>query len=65
MTEPTIDTTKHARDMSPAEYEAKLAELRRSPPPKPPPVETPTLTAKDMSEYERAEWLAEHRRKFR
>jgi ribosomal protein L29 len=35
MTEPTIDTPKHARAMTPEEYKARLAELRRGPPPQP------------------------------
>ena len=61
MTEPTIDTKK-ARDMTPEEYKARLAELRRGAPLQPLPVETPTRSAKDMSEKERAEWLANYKR---
>jgi hypothetical protein len=62
MTEP-INTTIRAADMTPAQREAFLAQCRKiagaSPPP---PVETPTRTAKDMSEKERAEWLANYKR---
>jgi ribosomal protein L29 len=55
-----IDTPKHARDMSPAEYEAKLAELRRgaSPPPRP----TDTRSARDMTPEEREATLNELKR---
>jgi hypothetical protein len=60
MTEPTID--KKARDMTPEGYKAKLAELRRGPPP--PPVTLPERHARDLSESERREWLQAHRRKF-
>ena len=63
MTEPTIDTPKHARDMSEAERQAFLAKCRKlDVSPKPPPVETTTRTARDMSEQERAEWLANFKR---
>jgi hypothetical protein len=62
MTEP-----KHARDMTADEYAATLSKLRRGPataaPPQP--VDQPERTAKTMSEQERAEWLQNHRRKFR
>jgi hypothetical protein len=61
MTEPTID--KKARDMTPEEYKARLAELRRGSPPQPVPL--PEKHARDMSDQEKSEWLAEHRRKFR
>jgi hypothetical protein len=60
MTEPKL-----AKNMSPEEYKAKLAELRRGPPPQPLPVETPTRSAKDMSEHERSEWLANYRRSLK
>jgi len=63
-----INTSKHARDMSESERQAFLQQCRKlgaAAKQPPSPVETPTLTAKDMSEYEREEWLAEHRRKFR
>lgn len=53
---------KHARDMMPAEYAAKLAELRRGQPPSAPP--SPEKHARDMSASEKSEWLAAHRRKF-
>jgi hypothetical protein len=57
MTEP-----KHARDMSPQEYQAKLAELRRGQPPEPMPL--PEKKANQMTEAEREIWWSEHRRKF-
>jgi hypothetical protein len=61
MTEPKL-----AKNMSPEEYKAKLAELRRGPPPKPvPPPVDPTKHARDLSAEERAEWLQAHKRKFR
>jgi hypothetical protein len=57
MTEP-----KHAKDMSPAEYEATLSKLRRGPATAAVPL--PEKHARDMSEQERAEWFQNHRRKF-
>jgi hypothetical protein len=59
MTEPN---EKRAKDFSPAEYEAKLAELRRGSPMAPQP--SPEKHARDMTERERAEWLRDHKRKF-
>jgi len=74
MTEP-INTSKHARDMTTEEYKAKLAELKRGAPPQPakqsanservPNFELPEKHARDMSDAEKSEWLAEHRRKHR
>ncbi len=52
---------KHVRDMSDTEKAAKLAELKREP--RPVPVET-TKRASEMSEVERQQYLAEHRRRF-
>jgi hypothetical protein len=47
---------RHARDVTPAEYEAKLAELKRGPKPEPlPPID------KTATDAERAEWLREHK----
>ena len=60
MTEPN---EKRAKDSSPAEYAAKLAELKRGAPP--PPVTLPEKHARDMSDQEKSEWLAEHRRRWR
>ena len=62
-----IDTSKNARDMSDQEKRAFLEACRKldAAPKPPPPVETPTRSAKDMSAQEQAEWLQEHRRKFR
>jgi hypothetical protein len=59
MTEPN---EKRAKDFSPAEYEAKLAELRRGPPPQPLPL--PEKHARDMSDQEKSEWLSAHRKRF-
>jgi hypothetical protein len=66
MTEPTPlpPTDKLARDMNDQEKRAFLEACRKlDAAPKPPPVETPKH-ARDLSESERAEWLAAHRRKF-
>jgi hypothetical protein len=52
---------KLAKDMSPTEYAAKLAELRRGPPMAPLPL--PEKHARDMSPEERDAWMAQHRRK--
>ena len=61
MTEPTIDTTKKARDMTPEEYKARLAELRRGPPPQP--VTLPEQKhARDMTPEEREAKLNELKR---
>jgi hypothetical protein len=54
-------TDKHIRDMSPEEAAAALAEIKRGPPPVP--VET-TKRASEMTEVERQQYLAEHRRRF-
>jgi hypothetical protein len=55
---------KHARDMTPEEYTAKLAELRRGSPPRPD-VPLPTdKRAKDLSESERQEWLKNYRKRI-
>jgi len=62
MTEPN-EKQKRAKDFSPAEYQAKLAELKRLAPPQS--VTLPEKHARDMSDQEKSEWLAEHRRKFR
>jgi hypothetical protein len=61
-----IDTTKSARDMTPAEREAFIRQCKKlesasSSQSKP----VDSRSAKDMSESERREWLAEHKRKFR
>jgi ribosomal protein L29 len=52
---------KRAKDFSPAEYEAKLAELKRG---APPPMSTPVTPkhARDMTEAERAAKLDELKR---
>jgi hypothetical protein len=63
---------KKAAAMTPQERLTKLAEIRRAaitaerapPPPIDPDPNAPRL-AKELSEAERAEWLREHRRKFR
>jgi hypothetical protein len=62
MTEP-IDTTKSARDMTPAEREAFIRQCRKleSAPPQQP---VDTRSARDMSPDERKAWMAAHRRKF-
>ena len=54
-------TEKHVREMSPEEAAATLKELRRGPKPEPMPTDK---MAKDMNARERAEWLAEHQRRF-
>jgi ribosomal protein L29 len=56
------DEIKHARDMTPGEREAKLAELKRGAPP--PPVTLPEKHARELTESERSEWLREHKRRF-
>jgi hypothetical protein len=62
MTEPM---TKSARDMTPAEREAFLAQARKlEAASSQRPIDT-TRSAKDMTKEEREEWLAEHKRKFR
>jgi ribosomal protein L29 len=52
---------KHARDMTPQEAAAKLAELRKGPAPEPLDM---SKTAREMTPAERAEWLCEHKRRF-
>jgi hypothetical protein len=66
MTEP-IDTTIRAADMTPAQREVFLAQCRKiAAAPKPPPAATTTQqAARDWSESERDEWLANYRRRFR
>jgi len=54
-------TAKHVREMSPEEAAKTLKELRRGPKPEPMPTDR---MAKDMTARERAEWLAEHQRRF-
>jgi len=56
------DEIKKARDMTTEEYKAKLAELRRGPPPQPVPL--PEKHARELTESERSEWLREHKRRF-
>jgi ribosomal protein L29 len=58
------DEIKHARDMTPGEREAKLAELRRGPPARPD-VPLPEKHARDLSESERQEWLSAHKKRFK
>lgn len=53
--------TKLAKDMTPAERAAALEEIKRGPDPEPMPVDK---KAAEMSEAERREWLAEHKRRF-
>jgi ribosomal protein L29 len=60
-----IDTSKHARDMTPAERQAFLQQCRKLDAAPPKPVETTTRTARDMSAQERAEWLADYKRSLR
>jgi len=66
MTEPTPlpPTDKLAKDMTEAEKQAFLAQCRKRAAASPEPVE-PTKHARDLSAEERAEWLANYRRKFR
>ena len=63
MTNP-IDTSKNARDMNDQEKRAFLEACRKLDVAPPKPVETTTRTARDMSERERAEWLADHKRRL-
>jgi hypothetical protein len=58
------DEIKHARDMTPGEREAKLAELKRGAPPQPA-VTLPEKHARDMSDQEKSEWLSAHKKRFR
>jgi hypothetical protein len=58
---PTDPQPKMARDMDAAERTQALAAIKRGPPPVP--VET-SKKASEMSELERREYLAEHRRRF-
>jgi hypothetical protein len=60
-----IDTSKHARDMTPAEYAATLAELKKGQPKPPQPSPEKHVHARDMSDWEKSEWFAEHRRRWR
>jgi hypothetical protein len=59
MTEPTID--KKARDMTPEEYKARLAELRRGPKPEPMPIDK---MAKEMTAAEQASFIKELKKRF-
>jgi hypothetical protein len=52
---------KHVREMSETERAAELEKLKRGPPPEPMPTD---LTAKEMTEAQRKEWLREHSRRF-
>jgi hypothetical protein len=55
-----ISEQRHARDMTPEQYKAKLAELKRDPPPEPmPPLD------KEASQQVRDNWLREYRRRQR
>jgi hypothetical protein len=54
---------KHVRNMSPEEAAAELARIKRGLPADLPPLDT-SVKAKDMSDSERREWLAEHRKRF-
>jgi hypothetical protein len=54
---------KHVRYMTTEEQAAALAALKRGPPPVPVELET-AKTAHEMTEVQRAEFLAEHKRRF-
>jgi hypothetical protein len=56
---------KKARDMDEAERAATLAALKRGPKPDPVPLPDGQKRAADMTERERQEWLAEHKRRHR
>jgi hypothetical protein len=63
---------KKAADMTPQERLTKLAEIKRAaitaeraPRPTADPDPNAPRLAKELSEAERAEWLREHKRKFR
>jgi hypothetical protein len=57
-------TDKHVRDLSPEESAELLRQLKRGlPPTELPPLDTSVL-AKKMSDAERREWLAAHRKRF-
>jgi ribosomal protein L29 len=58
----TMTEARHVRDMSPEEAAETLRALKRGPPPTP--IDTGGKKARDMSEIERQEYLAEHRRRF-
>jgi hypothetical protein len=64
MSQPIEPNEKRAKDFSPAEYEAKLAELKRGAPPQPA-VTLPEKHARDMSDQEKSEWLSAHKKRFR
>jgi hypothetical protein len=56
--------TRHVRDLSAEESAALLRELKRGPPP-PADLDTPPpKMAKNMTEDERRNWLAAHRKRF-
>jgi len=55
---------KHARDMSPAERDAFIAQCKKLESASAQSTPVDSRSAKDMSETERQEWLREHKRKF-
>jgi hypothetical protein len=55
---------KHLRDCTPEEAAAQLAAIKRGAPAEPPPLPDGQKRAAEMTERERQEWLAEHKRKF-
>jgi hypothetical protein len=62
---PPINTTKMARDMTPAEQAAFFAQCKKlesAPSQSTPP---DTLSARNMSEQEREEWWREHKRRWK
>jgi hypothetical protein len=60
-----IDTSKRAADMTESERQAFLQQCRKiAGAPKPPQLE-PTKHAKDLSQQERDEWLANYRRSLK
>jgi hypothetical protein len=54
---------KHIKNMSAAEQAAELARLKLGLPAELPPLDTSVL-AKNMTDSERREWLAAHRKRF-
>lgn len=58
---PPPDQPKKAKDMNPDERAAALKAIKRGPPPTP--VET-EKRASQMSQLERLEYLAEHKKRF-
>jgi hypothetical protein len=55
-------TEKHVRDLTPQESAELLRTLKRGPPPTP--IDTGGKTASQMTEAERRQYLAEHRRRY-